>query len=178
MARPTSIIELTPEEATELVRRTTSSVTSKRDHLRAQIILKRSEGMRQIDVARALNLSITSVNKWSQRFERKGLDGLLDEKGRGRKETIPVNKVEKVITSATQPPKPLKRWSIRKMAHHVGISHNSVHRIWKSNGIKPHLTKTFKLSNDKHFEDKFWDVIGLYLNPPEKSLILCCLLNL
>lgn len=174
MAKKTIKINLTPDEEKELVHRVSSSITSKRDHIRAQIILKRKDGMRQIDIARELNLSIGSVNKWSQRFEQKGLDGLVDEAGRGRKISIPLDKIEKVITEVTQPPNPLKRWSVRKMAENVGISPNSVYRIWRDNGLKPHLTKTFKLSNDSHFEEKFWDVIGLYLNPPEKSLILCC----
>lgn len=174
MAKKTTVIELKPEEECELLRRTNSSKTSKRDHIRAKIILLRSKGIRQIDVAKQLNLSIGCVNKWSQRFELNGLEGLRELKGRGRKESIPLEVVEKVITQATQPKEPNKRWSVRKMAEHVGISHNSVHRIWETNGIKPHLTKTFKISNDKNFEEKFWDVIGLYVNPPEKAIVLCC----
>ena len=174
MGKTVSIIELTQEELTELVRRTNSSLTSKRDHIRAQIILKRSKGMRQIDISKELKISVASVNKWSQRFDREGINGLIDKKGRGRKESLPLHKVDKIITGVTQPPKPLKRWSTRKMAEHVGVSHSTVRRIWNKNELKPHLQKTFKLSNDKNFEEKFWDVIGLYLDPPEKSIILCC----
>ena len=102
------------------------------------------------------------------------LDGLQDAKGRGRPPCLPPEKVEQVITGATQPPKPRTRWTVRTMARAVGMSPDSVHRIWKANDIKPHLTKTFKVSNDKRFEVKFWDVIGLYLDPPEKALVLCC----
>ncbi|MDG5815658.1 IS630 family transposase [Chitinispirillales bacterium ANBcel5] len=174
MAKTISIIELTSDEIKELSRRTNSSLTSKRDHTRAQIILMRSKGMRQIDVSKKLNVSVACVNKWCQRFEREGLNGLIDKKGRGRKESLPLSKVEKIITSATQPPKPLKRWSTRKMAEHVGVSHSTVRRIWNKNELKPHIQKTFKISTDKDFEKKFWDVIGLYLDPPEKSLVLCC----
>jgi transposase len=130
--------------------------------------------MKQAQVAQELGVSVACVNKWSQRFDRDGLDGLTDAKGRGRHTSIPARKVEEVITRATQPPKPRKRWSVRTMAEHVGISPDSVHRIWRANEIKPHLVATFKVSTDKRFEEKFWDVIGLYLNPPDKALVLCC----
>ena len=114
------------------------------------------------------------MNKWSHRFELEGLDGLADRKGRGRKATIEPEKINRVISEATRPPAPRNRWSVRKMAREVGISPDSVHRIWKANEIKPHLTHQFKISNDPQFERKFWDVIGLYLDPPERALVLCC----
>lgn len=130
--------------------------------------------MAQVEVAKTLGVSIPCVNKWSQRFDREGLAGLLDLKGRGRPATIPQEIVAKVISGATTPPQPKKRWSVRSMARSLGISPDSVHRIWRANEIKPHLVRTFKISTDKNFEEKFWDVIGLYLNPPERSLVLCC----
>jgi transposase len=117
---------------------------------------------------------MTTVSLWSSRFELQGLDGLKDKKGRGRKPFLPVDKIQQVITRVTQPPKGKRRWSTRTMARQVGISPDSVHRIWKANDLKPHLTRTFKLSSDPEFEKKFWDVIGLYLNPPNKALVLCC----
>lgn len=174
MARPISIIELSADEAKELRRRVRAATTPQRDCLRANIILLRAAGTKQQQVAKELGVSVAIVNKWSQRFERDGLDGLRDLEGRGRKPSIPVETVERVITEATRPPKPRQRWSVRTMAAEVGISPDSVRRIWKANDLKPHLTTTFKLSNDKHFEEKFWDVIGLYLNPPERALVLCC----
>ncbi len=174
MARPISVVELTEAEEQELQRRVMASTVSKRDSLRAAIVLRRSEGVKQVQVAKELGVSVTCVNKWSQRFERDGLEGLEDAKGRGRPSSLPVDKVEQVITGATQPPKPRTRWSVRTMAKAVGMSPDSVHRIWRANDIKPHLVHTFKLSNDKHFEEKFWDVIGLYLDPPKKALVLCC----
>jgi transposase len=82
--------------------------------------------------------------------------------------------VARVVTEATRPPKGRRRWSIRSMSRHAGISASSVQRIWSKNDLKPHRLKTFKLSNDPKFEEKFWDVIGLYLNPPAKALVLCC----
>ena len=147
---------------------------SKRDSLRAAIVLHRVEGLGQVPVAERLGVSVACVNKWSQRFDREGLEGLEDRRGRGRRPSIPARKVEQVITRATRPPRPRTRWTVRTMAQEVGISPDSVHRIWRANDIKPHLVETFKLSNDPEFEAKFWDVIGLYLDPPEKALVLCC----
>ena len=98
MARPVSIIELTTQESQELHRRVQASTTTRRDHLRARIILLRAREMRQQDVAEALGVSIVCVNKWSQRFEREGLEGLRDKRGRGRRGTIPLETVEQVIT--------------------------------------------------------------------------------
>lgn len=174
MARPVSIIELADGEKQELQRRVKASTTSKRDSLRAAIVLQRARGLKQVRVAEQLGVSVVCVNKWSQRFEQQGLAGLLDKKGRGRPISLPERKIAQVITQATKPPKPRKRWSVRTMAKAVGISPDSVHRIWRANDIKPHLVQTFKVSQDKHFEEKFWDVIGLYLDPPERSLVLCC----
>ena len=167
-------MELTESERGELQRRVNAPTASKRDSLRAAIILRRGEGIRQVQVATELGVSVTCVSKWSQRFELDGMAGLRDKKGRGRPASIPADKVEQVLTRVTQPPKPRTRWSVRTMAAAVGISPDSVHRIWQANDIKPHLMKTFKVSTDKHFEEKFWDVIGLYLDPPERALVLCC----
>lgn len=174
MARPISTIELTDTEREELQRRVKASTVSQRDALRAAIVLRRAAGLSQVQVAAALGVSSACVNKWSQRFARDGLAGLVDRKGRGRPPSIPAAKVAQVITRATQPPKPRQRWSVRRMAAAVGISPDSVHRIWRANDIKPHLVHTFKVSTDAHFEEKFWDVIGLYLDPPERALVLCC----
>ncbi len=174
MPRPISKVELTEAEREELHRRVDAPTTSMRDSLRARIVLRRTAGISQAQVAEELGVSRPCVNKWSQRFEREGLAGLRDQKGRGRRPSISPDKIEQVIIRATQPPPPRKRWSVRTMARAVGMSPDSVQRIWRANDIKPHLVRTFKLSNDKRFEEKFWDVIGLYLDPPERALVLCC----
>lgn len=174
MARPVSILELTSSERRELERRVNAPSVSKRDSLRAAIVLHRAQGLGQVQVAKALGVSVACVNKWSQRFDREGLAGLVDAKGRGRPASLSTAKVEQVVTQATKPLKPRKRWSVRTMAKAVGMSPDSVHRIWRANDIKPHLVDTFKVSTDPHFEQKFWDVIGLYLDPPERALVLCC----
>ena len=174
MARPISKVDLSETERQELESRVKASTASQRDSLRAAIILRRAEGIKQAQVAQELGVSVACVNKWSQRFQRDGLDGLQDAKGRGRPPSLAAEKIEQVITRATQPPKPRTRWTVRTMAQAVGMSPDSVHRIWQANDIKPHLVNTFKVSKDKRFEEKFWDVIGLYLDPPEKALVLCC----
>jgi transposase len=174
MARPIERLEPTAEERTELERRVSAVTTSKRDSLRARIVLLRAEGRKERSVARQLKVSMACVSKWSKRFGQAGLEGLRDKPGRGRKAWLPVKKVAAVINRLNQPPPGRTRWSTRTMAKAVGLSAYSVHRIWARNDIKPHQTRTFKLSKDPHFEEKFWDVIGLYLNPPEKALVLCC----
>ena len=174
MARPVSRLELTASERQELERRVKAPSASQRDSLRAAIILRRAQGIKQVQVAAELGVSVACVNKWSQCFDREGLAGLADAKGRGRPASLPADKVEQVLTAVTQPPKPRTRWSVRSMVQAAGMSPDSVHRIWKANDLKPHLTKTFKVSTDPHFEEKFWDVIGLYLDPPERALVLCC----
>lgn len=174
MARPVSTLELTPEETRALQRVARSKTGSQRDGLRARIVLRRAQGVREADVAEALGVSLTTVSTWSRRFELEGLHGLQDRPGRGRKAWLATDKVQQVITRVVQPPKGKKQWSTRSMAAAVGVSHQSVHRIWKHNDLKPHLLRTFKISDDPQFERKFWDVIGLYLNPPDHALVLCC----
>jgi transposase len=174
MARPVSKIDLTLEQRMELQRRTRAATTPQRDSLRARIILLRARGKKLEEVAEELGMSMPSVSKWSRRFQSLGLEGLSDAPGRGRKPWLPQEKIEQVLTKVRQPPRGRRRWSVRTMAKAVGISHDSVRRIWKKNELKPHLTRTFKLSRDPQFEPKFWDVIGLYLNPPDKALVLCC----
>jgi len=174
MARPVSRIELTAEEKTELQRRTRSSTTPQRDVLRAQIVLARAQGRSEGVVAGEIGVSVNTVSLWSKRFELGGMDGLRDAPGRGRKPSLPEAKVRQVIARVTQPPPGRQRWSTRGMASAVGISHQSVHTIWRKNDLKPHQLRTFKVSRDPRFEEKFWDVIGLYLDPPDKALVLCC----
>jgi DNA-binding transcriptional regulator YiaG len=106
MARPISKVDLTEPERQELEGRVKASTASPRDSLRAAIILRRAEGIKQAQVARELGVSVACVNKWSQCFDREGLAGLADAKGRGRPASLPADKVEQVLTAVTQPPKP------------------------------------------------------------------------
>jgi len=172
--RPVEPILLTKEETLELQRRLKAPTSSKRDSERAEIVLLRSEGLSQQEVASRLGCSSVKVSKWTSRFRRSGMRGLGDKPGRGRKASLDPKQVEEVVTRVNRPPRGRQRWSVRSMAQEVGISHSSVQRIWKANELKPHRTEVFKISNDPNFEEKFWDVVGLYLNPPDKALILCC----
>jgi transposase len=174
MARPVKVITASEEVRAELQRRAKAPTSAHRDRFRANIILLRLEGLKIESVAKRLKASMPTVSTWSARFETHGLDGLKDKAGRGRKPSIPQKKIERVVAEVTRPPKNRKRWSVRSMGRHAGISHSTVQRIWSKNGLKPHVVKTFKLSNDPQFEEKFWDVIGLYLDPPAKALVLCC----
>lgn len=174
MARPISRIHLSAEQQSTLRRRVNSPTASQRDALRARIVLLRSQGHKEAEVARRVAVSINTVSLWSRRFQQQGLEGLGDAPGRGRKPWLALEKIRKVVTEVTQPPPGRSRWSTRTMAAAAGLSHQSVHAIWKKNDLKPHLVRTFKISRDPQFEQKFWDVIGLYLNPPDKALVLCC----
>ncbi len=174
MARPIKKLHAEPDVVKELRRRSRSTTIGLRDRERANIILARLDGVSVVAVSKALGTTPKRVSTWSRRFETSGLAGLDDKPGRGRKMSIPAAKVARVVTEATRPPKGRTRWSIRTMGRHAGISASSVQRIWSKNELKPHRLKTFKLSNDPKFEEKFWDVIGLYLDPPVNALVLCC----
>lgn len=172
--RPVEAVMLTEQERLELSRRVSAPTVAKRDSERAQIILLRADGVKQDDVAQQLGCSSLRVAKWTSRFRRAGLEGLRDKPGRGRKPSLKAEQVEQVVTKVNRPPQGRQRWSLRSMAQETGVSRSSVQRIWKANDLKPHRMEVFKISNDPHFEVKFWDVIGLYLNPPDKALVLCC----
>ena len=174
LGRPVSPVSLTDEERTELERRVKAPTVSKRDSFRASIILKRAAGLKQSKTAATLCCSEAYVSRWTARFRREGLAGLRDAPGRGRKPFLDPSRVETIITRVNRPPKGHARWSVRTMAKEAGVSPSSVNRIWRANDLKPHRTEQFQLSTDPNFEQKFWDVIGLYLNPPDRALILCC----
>jgi transposase len=175
MARNPIPLAVNEVQQTELERLVKAPTTPQRVVRRARIVLARAQGHTQLATAAQLGVSRPAVIRWERRFADLGIDGLLhDAAGRGRKATIPEAQKEKVITQSTRPPPNRTRWSVRSMARHTGVSPASVQRIWAANEIKPHLTRTFKLSRDPQFEAKFWDVIGLYLNPPLKALVLCC----
>ena len=167
-------IFISDEQRDELERRIKSHTASVRDSLRANIIILKSQGKTQEQIREELNVSRRTIMKWVNRFIDKGLDGLVDAPGRGRKPWIPEEITNKIITRATTPPENKERWSTRTMAKEMGVSYYYVGKVWRANNIKPHLTKTFKLSKDPHFEAKFWDIVGLYLSPPDKGLVFCC----
>jgi len=165
MAQSTAKLELSEQQRQELLRVVKASSSSQRDVRRARIVLLRAEGKSQEETAREVGVNRPVVGLWERRFRSHGLAGLKDAKGRGRKTSIAPQTVQRVVTEAVQPPLGRTRWSVRSMAQHARISPAQVQRIWSANDIKPHVLRNFKLSRDKDFEVKFWDVTGLYLNP-------------
>lgn len=174
MARPIAPLSITEEQRRELRGIINRPTASHRENRRAWIILNRADGLSQAQTAAKVGLSRQVVIQWEGRFVESGLAGLLERKRSGRKPQIDPQTRDKILTRATQPPPNRTRWSVRSMAQSAGVSKATVQRLWSANEIKPHITRTFKLSNDKQFETKFWDVIGLYLNPPDRALVLCC----
>lgn len=174
MARPINILPLEPEQRKELRRIVNRPKSTQREVTRAWIILNRAEGLSQAQTAKKVGVNRPVVVKWEQRFRASGLGGLTEARRPGRKASVDDAVRQQIIDEVTRPPAGYTCWSSRRMAKAKGVSAHTVQRLWRANGLKPHLKRTFKLSNDKHFEEKFWDVIGLYLNPPDKALVLCC----
>lgn len=149
--------------------------TAQKVVLRASIVLSYLEKKPKAEIARSLSTSRPTVDLWINRFQNEGVDSLLVDKTRpGRKPSI-TDALEKEIVDATLRTTPAGQthWSERLMAAHMGVSKMTVHRIWKKFNLKPHLVKSFKVSNDPKFVEKVRDIVGLYMNPPEKALVLC-----
>lgn len=167
-------LDVSPEDRAELERRSRSQSAKAAVAFRAKIVLLRAEGLSKLETAGKLGTSEPTVQKWTNRYRSMGLAGLDDAKGRGRKPSIDPRVRERIVTGATQPPAGRARHSTRTMAKATGVSQSTVLRTWRSAGIKPHRVRTFKVSRDPDFRAKFWDVIGLYLDPPEKAVVFCC----
>ena len=166
---------LSPEERSVLRTWTRARSLPLRIVQRAQIVTMAAEGITNQDIAETLHISRPTVQLWRERFLALRVDGLQQDAPRpGRLPRLPEQKVRAVVEATLQTTPPgATHWSIRTMAKAQGISRMAVQRIWDRHGLKPHLTKTFKLSRDKHFVEKLYDVVGLYLNPPDKALVLC-----
>src|SRR4051812_40081415 len=142
--------------------------------LRSRIVLLAAEGRNNTEIAAELAIKRGTAAKWRSRFVEQRLDGLTDEPRPGRPRTISDEQVEEVIvrTLETTPPD-ATHWSTRSMAREVGLTQNAVLRIWQAFGLQPHRQQTWKLSKDPQFIDKVRDVVGLYLDPPERAVVLC-----
>jgi len=162
---------MTPGERETLESLARSQTAPHRQVLRAQALLMAADGEANIRIAEEVGVTPVTVRAWRKRFSEDGLSRLGQiRKGRGRKPTITDEQVAHIVRLTTeQTPPGQTHWSCRTMADRVGVSHSAVQRIWSDLGIKPHRVDTFKVSNDPQFEDKLIDVVGLYLNPPEKA---------
>jgi transposase len=166
-------IELTDEERVDLERFARGRSTPMRLVLRSKIVLRAANGEQNRDIATALRTTPRSVGLWRKRFVEKRLAGILkDAPGRGRPSRISARRIAGVVRKTLkEKPSGRTHWSTRTMAAAVGLSESTIRRIWRANGLKPHLTRTFKVSNDKHFVEKLEDVVGLYLSPPEHAVV-------
>ena len=174
MARPIAHFRIDPPQERALRHAARAPSTPQRVAQRCRVLLARQQGLSQLEAGRREGLARNKVGSWEHRFTAHGLAGLEDQPGRGRQSTLDLQKKACVLTEVTRPPKGRTRWTVRGMARHAGVSVGAVHGLWRANDLKPHRTRTFKLSRDPQFEPKFWDVIGLYLDPPQKALVLCC----
>ena len=172
--RPAAKIELSSEIAGILEGYTQRRKTAQALALRARIVLGCAAGLSNKAVAARERVTAQTVGKWRRRFVERGLDGLLDEPRPGAPRKIDDAKVENVIvqTLESRPPT-ATHWSTRSIGAAQGISTSSVGRIWRAFGLQPHRVETFKLSTDPLFVDKVRDIVGLYLNPPDRALVLC-----
>jgi transposase len=171
--RVASKIELTAREQETLRAWARSRTLGKRQTERARIVLLAADGMSNADIAEELGIKPHTAGRWRTRFAElrlKGIEKDLPRGGRPRKR----DSVETEIIRKTTQEKPANatHWTTRTLAKTLGHTQSMVHRVWKANGLKPHLVRTFKVSRDPRFEEKLIDVVGLYLNPPDKALVL------
>jgi len=142
--------------------------------LRARVVLRLAEGHSSTTVAKYFRVHIQTVSKWRERFRSRGIDGLLDESRPGQPRKITDAQIEAVITRTLEgKPIDATHWSTRSMAKATGLNQTAISRIWRAFALQPHRTESFKLSRDPLFIDKVRDIVGLYLNPPERALVLC-----
>jgi transposase len=142
--------------------------------MRARIVLASADGQSNTVLAQRLGLSITTVRRWRNRFAELRLDGLLDEPRPGRPRVVGDERIKDLITATLETtPRDATHWSTRSMAEHLGLSQSMVSRVWRAFGLAPHKQDSWKLSKDPLFVEKVRDVVGLYLDPPERAVVLC-----
>lgn len=172
--RPKTELILSDEEREQLLRWSRRAKSSQALALRSRIVLGCGEGLDNKAVAGQAGCSTNTVSKWRARFLESRLDGLVDEPRPGRPATITADRVEEVLVATLESaPKNATHWSRAKMADRSGLSKSTIGRIWKAFELKPHREDGFKLSNDPQFVEKVYDVVGLYLNPPETAVVYC-----
>jgi transposase len=167
-------IELSEQERAQLQswarRRSSAQALAQR----SRVVLLASQGLNNTEIAARLGVHRPMVRKWRSRFAEYRLDGLVDEPRPGKPRTITDEQVEQVVIKTLEStPKDATHWSTRSMAAEVGLTQSAVHRIWRAFGLQPHRQETWKLSKDPQFVAKVRDVVGLYLNPPERAVVLC-----
>ena len=172
MPKPLPDLKLTENEKQQLLSIVNKRKAARDIVLRAKIVLLASEFKSTKEIMTTLSTTKSTVVKWRKRFVAKRLDGLADEPRSGRKSTYSQQVYNELLAKTLQEPEGLTHWTTREMAKQMNVSHMTVYRAWQKNNIKPHLSETFKYSNDPLLEEKIIDVVGLYLNPPENAIVL------
>jgi len=173
LGRPLAPLTLTDDERAKLTAWSRRPKSAQRLALRSKIVLAAADGRSSTDVAADLRVTLPTVGKWRSRFLTKRLDGLTDEPRPGPTRTITDARVEAVVTKTLESkPANATHWSTRGMARATGLSQTAISRIWRAFGLQPHRADTFKLSTDPYFVEKVRDVVGLYLNPPDRAVVL------
>jgi transposase len=172
---PAAPLAMTAEQRAELETIARSTSRPHREVRHAKALLMAADGVANSEIAERVGVGRGSVLAWRSRFETGGVNRIGKvAKGRGRKRSISQEAIEAVVADTLHSTPPAEtHWSCRSMAVHSGMSKATVQKIWSSRGIKPHLVRTFKLSNDPRFEEKLVDVVGLYLDPPQRAVVLC-----
>jgi transposase len=174
MGRPKVEISLSEDEREQLERWSRRPKTAQALAQRARIVLACADGDANDKVARHLKITAQTVGKWRSRFVSHRLEGLLDEPRVGAPRKILDADVERVLTLTLESrPKDATQWSTRSMAQASGLTQTAVSRVWRAFALQPHRTETFKLSKDPQFIEKVRDIVGLYMNPPTRALVLC-----
>ncbi|MEO9140124.1 MAG: IS630 family transposase [Jatrophihabitans sp.] len=172
--RPKAVLELTDSERDQLRSWARRRSSAQAVALRSRIVLGCAQGLDNKQVAARENVTQATVGKWRRRFVEFRVDGLSDDPRPGRPPSITADQVEDVVIATLEStPANATHWSRAKMAQRSGLSKSSIGRIWEAFELKPHRADGFKLSNDPLFVDKVFDVVGLYLNPPEGAVVLC-----
>jgi transposase len=171
--RVAPVIEQTDEERTTLTKWSRGRSTSVRLAQRARIVLLAADGKENQEIAAALKVTPRTAGRWRTRFAKLGLKGIEKDLPRGGRRPLKRQKVEALIVTKTTQERPANatHWTTRTLAREIGTTQSMVQRVWKANGLKPHLVRSFKVSNDAHFEEKLVDVVGLYLDPPENAMV-------
>ena len=171
--RPKLPLELLPADKEKLLLLARRPKTAQRVAVRSKIVLRAAEGRSNQEIARGLGVSGATVGKWRERFRLQGMEGLSDEPRPGAPRTITDVQVEEAVTRTLESlPVAATHWSTRSLAEAVGLSQSAVVRIWHSFGLQPHRSETFKLSTDPFLVEKIRDITGLYLNPPDRAIVL------
>ena len=175
MRQPVPALEMSAGQREVLESLARSQSGAHREVVRAKALLMAADGVANTAIAGSLSVSPASVKSWRERFTEEGLAKLGQvRKGRGRKPSIPQSKIDEILDlTQNYRPRGETHWSCRTMAAAAGVSKSTVQVVWHARGLKPHRVKTFKLSNDPRFEEKLIDIVGLYMNPPEKAIVLC-----